>query len=58
MQNQGHRPQRDEIAAKLNVSEAKIKKVIHSVLDKTGFDSIAKFAVYAVGKGFVAPELL
>ena len=50
--------ERDEIAAKLNVSEAKIKKVIRAILDKTGFDSIAKFAVYAVGKGFVAPELL
>ena len=50
--------ERDEIAAKLNVSEAKIKKVITEVLDKTGFDSIAKFAVYAVGKGFIAPELI
>jgi len=49
--------EREEIAVKLNISEATVKKIIRGVLDKTGFDSIAKFAVYAVGKGYIVPEI-
>jgi len=48
---------RDEIAKRLDVSEAMIKKHITSILDKTGFDSISKFAVYAVGKNLIVPEI-
>jgi DNA-binding NarL/FixJ family response regulator len=48
---------RDEMAAKLGVSESMIKQHITSILDKTGFDSISKFAIYAVGEGLIVPEL-
>ena len=48
---------RDEMAKTLNVSEGTIGKYITSILDKTGFDNIMKFAVYAVGQGFVSPEI-
>jgi len=44
---------RDEMAAKLGVSESMIKQHITSILDKTGFDSISKFAIYAVGEGLI-----
>ena len=48
---------RDEIAKKLDVSEAMIKKHITSILDKTGFDSISKFAIYAVGQNLIVPDV-
>ena len=48
---------RDEIAKKLDVSEAMVKKHITSILDKTGFDSISKFAIYAVGQGLIVPDV-
>ena len=47
---------RDEIAKKLNVSESMIKQHINSILDKTGFDSISKFAIYAVGQSLIVPS--
>jgi DNA-binding NarL/FixJ family response regulator len=46
---------RDEIAKKLDVSESMIKQHITSILDKTGFDSISKFAIYAVGQNLIVP---
>ena len=48
--------ERDEMAAKLGLSESMIKKHITSILDKTGFDSISKFAIYAVSEGLIKPE--
>jgi DNA-binding NarL/FixJ family response regulator len=48
---------RDEMAVKLNVSESMIKQHITAILDKTGFDSISKFAIYAVGEGIIVPGL-
>jgi len=48
---------RDEIAKRLDVSEAMIKKHITSILDKTGFDSILRFALYAVGQGLIVPDV-
>ena len=48
---------RDEIAAQLGISESLVKKEITSILDKSGFDSIAKFAIFAVSQGLVAPEI-
>jgi len=47
---------RNEIAEKLNVSESMIKQHIASILDKSGFDSISKFAIYAVGQGLIVPD--
>jgi len=38
----------DEIAQHLGISESAIKKHITSILKKTGFDSISKFALYAM----------
>jgi DNA-binding NarL/FixJ family response regulator len=48
--------ERDEMAAKLGLSESMIRKHITSILDKTGFDSISKFAIYAVSEGLIKPE--
>jgi len=47
---------RDEIAKEMDVSESMIKHHIKSILDKTGFDSISKFAIYAVGQGLIVPK--
>jgi len=44
---------RDEMAKNLGISESMIKQHITSILDKTGFDSISKFAIYAVGEGLI-----
>jgi DNA-binding NarL/FixJ family response regulator len=44
---------RDEMAKNLGVSESMIKQHITAILDKTGFDSISKFAIYAVGEGLI-----
>jgi DNA-binding NarL/FixJ family response regulator len=48
---------RKEIAATAAMSESSVKAIIGDILDKTGFDSIMKFAVYAVANGFIAPNL-
>jgi len=48
---------RDEIAKNLNVSESMIKQYITSILDKSGFDSISKFAIYAVSQGLIVPKM-
>jgi len=47
---------RDEIAKNLGVSESMIKQYITSILDKSGFDSISKFAIYAVSQGLIVPK--
>ena len=49
---------RDEIASKMNISESMVKQHISSILDKTGFNSISKFAIYAVSRGIIVPETL
>jgi DNA-binding NarL/FixJ family response regulator len=48
---------RDEMAKNMGVSESMIKQHITAILDKTGFDSISKFAIYAVGEGLIVPEI-
>jgi len=40
----------------LNMSEGSVKALITGILDKTGFDSIMKFSVYAVAHGFIVPD--
>ena len=47
---------RSEVAAELGMSEVRLKPIITSILDKSGFDNIMKFAVYAVGEGFIVPS--
>ena len=44
---------RGEMSRELGVSESTLKPIVTSILDKTGFDSIMKFAVYAVGRGLI-----
>ena len=46
---------RDDIAKELGISEYTLKTSITSILDKTGFDSITKFALYAVGRDLIVP---
>ena len=48
---------RNEIAQNLCVSESMIKQYITSILDKSGFDSISKFAIYAVSQGLIVPKV-
>ena len=47
---------RGEMSKELGMSESMIKPIITSILDKTGFDSIMKFAIYAVGLGLIVPD--
>ena len=47
---------REEMAKNLNISESMVKQHITSILDKSGFDSISKFAIYAVSQGLIVPK--
>jgi len=47
---------RNEIADELAMSESVVKRVISGILEKTYFDSIMKFAVYAVSRGLIVPD--
>jgi DNA-binding NarL/FixJ family response regulator len=47
---------RPEAARELHISEASIKAVITALLNKTGFDSIMRLAVFAVANGYIAPN--
>lgn len=47
---------RSEMIKELGISESTIKPIITSILDKTGFDSIMKFAIYAVGRGLIVSD--
>jgi DNA-binding NarL/FixJ family response regulator len=46
---------RNEVVDELEMSESLVKKIITTILDKTCFTSIGKFAVYAVSKGLIVP---
>jgi DNA-binding NarL/FixJ family response regulator len=46
---------RSEIEEKLGISGAMLRKHITAILDKTGFESISKFGMYAVSKGLILP---
>lgn len=48
---------RKEIARELAMSEGTVKAVISDILNKTGYDSILKFAVFAVSKGYIKPNI-
>ena len=47
---------RSDVAKEMGLSEVRLKPIITSILDKSGFDNIMKFAVYAVGEGFIVPQ--
>ena len=44
---------REEIAEELHMSKFMLRTNITSILNKTGFDSITKFALYAIGRGLI-----
>ncbi|MDR2965952.1 MAG: response regulator transcription factor [Treponema sp.] len=46
---------RSEVANEMGISEVRLKPLITSILDKSGFDNIMKFAVYATGRGLILP---
>ncbi|MDL2220813.1 response regulator transcription factor [Eubacteriales bacterium OttesenSCG-928-N14] len=46
---------RKQIAKELAMSEGSIKAIITGILNKTGYDSIMKFAVFAVANGYILP---
>ena len=46
---------RSEMIKELDTSEFQLRTTITSILDKTGFDSITKFALYAVGRNLIVP---
>ena len=46
---------RSEMHKELGISETTLKPIITSILNKTGFDTIMEFVIYAVGKGLIVP---
>jgi len=47
---------RTEIVNELGLSEAVVKRIISAILEKTEFDNIMKFAIYAVSRGLIVPD--
>ena len=47
---------RQKIAQALAMPEGSVKDLITGILDKTGFDNIMQFSVYAVAHGFIIPN--
>lgn len=47
---------RREIAESLFLSENTIRNNINRILMKTGYDSIAQLAIFAVSKGYIVPQ--
>lgn len=48
---------RKEISRELAMSEGSVKAVITDILNKTGYDSIMRFALFAVAKGYINPNV-
>ena len=46
---------REETGKELGLSDTVLGRHITSILDKSGFDSISKLAIYAVGRGLITP---
>jgi DNA-binding NarL/FixJ family response regulator len=40
----------------MGMSEAAVKRIISAILEKTEFDNIMKFAIYAVSRGLIVPD--
>jgi DNA-binding NarL/FixJ family response regulator len=47
---------RSEIASSLSMSEGRVKNLVTVILNKTGFENVMKFSVYAVAHGFIMPD--
>ena len=48
---------RTEIADELHVSEALIKVIVTSLLNKTGFDNVLRLSIYLISSGLINPNL-
>ena len=48
---------RAEVAGELCISEALVKAIVTSLLNKTGFDSVLRLAVYMTSSGLIMPNL-
>ena len=48
---------RPEVAIELCISEALVKAIVTSLLNKTGFDSILRLAVYLTSSGYILPSI-
>jgi len=47
---------RSEMAQAMNISEGRVKALVTGILNKTGFENIMKFSVYAIANGFIVPH--
>ena len=48
---------RDEVVKKLGISVRTLKSHISSIYEKTGYNNLAKLAIYCVGNGLIVPTL-
>ena len=48
---------RDEVIKKLGISVRTLKSHISSIYEKTGYNNLAKLAIYCVGNGLIVPNL-
>ncbi len=48
---------RDEVVKKLGISVRTLKSHISSIYGKTGYNNLAKLAIYCVGNGLIVPNL-
>lgn len=48
---------KDAVAEALSISPRTLKSHIHSIYDKTGFNNLAKLAMYCVSNGFIVSNL-
>ena len=48
---------RSEVAEKIGISERTLKNYISSIYEKTGYNDLAKLAIYCVGNSLIVPNL-
>ena len=48
---------RHEVANEIGISEALVKAVVTGLLNKTGFDSILRLAIYLTSNGYILPNI-
>lgn len=48
---------RSEVAEKFGISERTLKNYISSIYEKTGYNDLAKLAIYCVGNDLIVPNL-
>ena len=48
---------RPEVASELCISEALVKAIVTTLLNKTGFDSILRLAIFLTSGGYILPNV-